>query len=251
MSKLIIKAEYAFLVAPFCSQEETRYYLAGFNVRPSPHGSGVLICGTDGHTLGLFHAADGEVECSNKRDGDIWALDNDTLKACRPKRDIKDRWLVILPRLPATAGIIAHQLSIVPAEHAEDAKAVAREQTDLDLICHTAIIRPVDGTFPDYGRVIPEFPPYPPAKQASTFNGDYLTKFAAVSKSQSARSPRITLYSANATSPSLVQTARDDFLGVIMPITSETTWHGLPGWYTGPCEKAQEQAAQDAKVANG
>lgn len=234
MSKLIIKAEYASLIAPFCSQEETRYYLNGFNVKPSPHGSGVLICATDGHTLGLFHDAGGEVECGDTANGDIWKLDNDTLKACRAKRDTKDRWLVILPQVAfktENAGVV-HSLAIVLADHSEGAEVIAREQIYLDLILHTAIIQPTGGTFPDYDRVVPEFPSKMRARIASTFSGEYLTKFAKVSKSVRHVAP-LTIHSGDETSPSLVQTTRNDFIGVIMPIRA-TPWQNVPYWYTGP-----------------
>ncbi len=236
MAKLIIPSKYAEMIQPFTSGEKTRYYLCGFNVKPHAQG-GVLICATDGHTLGLFHAYHGAVECHDIANGDVWVLAKDTVKACKEKRDTFERWLVILPQ----AEGMAHNLSIVLAGDAEEAEVVAREASDPDLILHTAIIRPIDGTFPDYDHVIP-FDGFGEQKSIATFNGDYLAKFAKVSKTENPL-VAITIHARGETSSAIVQTSRDDFLGVIMPVTS-ALWESIPDWYANKSAPLQAVAAE-------
>ena len=236
MAKLIIPSKYAEMIQPFTSNEETRYYLQGFNVKPHAQG-GVLICATDGHTLGMFHAYHGTVECHDTANGDIWALAKDTVKACKPKRDAFERWLVILPQ----AESMAHNLSIVLAGDIEEAEVMARRASDPELVLHTAIIRPIDGTFPDYDRVIPS-DPFGKHTGRPAFNGDYLAKFAKVGKTENTFNAILTVHSPDDKSAAIVQTSRDDFLGVIMPMLS-TPWESLPDWYANKSAPPQASAA--------
>lgn len=228
MSKLIIKAKYAKLINPFCSKNDNRYYLEGFNVKPNPLGDGVLICATDGHTLGLFHDADGVVECAAHQEssGDIWALEKDTLKACVSKSATAELWLVILPMQDS---VTAHNLYIVAASDAASAQEVVAGMHH-SMILHTAIIQPIDGSFPEYSRVVPAFPPYAPNRPVATYNGAYMAKFAAVSKSEDGLSERVTIHAEDCTSAALVETSRADFLGVLMPLRNDP-WENLPEWY--------------------
>ena len=230
MAKLIIKSDYAAMITPFCSTEETRYYLGGFNVKPNPHGDGVNVCATDGHTFGLFYDETGVIDLDETATGDIWKLDKDTLKACKPKRDTQDRWLVILPR-----DMEIHNLSIVLADNAVEAEKTALEACPIDNILHTALIRPINGSYPDYDRVIPSdtFDNVKLVRQAPpSFNGAYLAKFAAVSKAHENPDEFVTLHITEKTNPTLVQTAHPNFIGVIMPVRS-CPWVSMPRWYTG------------------
>lgn len=230
MTKLIIKAEYAELIAPFRSTEETRYYLRGFNTKQAPQG-GVLICATDGHTLGLFHDAAGVVECADKQCGDTWLLTSDSIKACKSnKRDGLARWLVILEK----------DLFVVLADSAENAEGAARNANDPEIVLHRAVISPIDGVFPDYNRVIPSSDVFGPCQGTPTYNAEYLAKFGKVGKSGNGYGAAITIHAQNEIEPAIVQTGREDFIGVIMPVQSLPSWNNLPNWYgSSPTETTQ------------
>ncbi len=233
MSKLIIPSKYAEMIDPFTSNEETRPYLHGFNVKPHAQG-GVVVVATDGHTLGMFHVSPGMVECHDTANGDIWQLDKDTVKACKPKHDTLERWLVILPQ---ASDSMIHNLYVVRAADIEQAEQTAREYE----VLHTAIIRPIDGIFPDCDRVFPS-DPFKEQKGAPTFSGDYLAKFAKVSKTENTFRASLTVHAQDELSSAIVQTSRDDFIGVIMPIRSNP-WDSLPDWYENKSQSPQAVAA--------
>ncbi len=238
MSKLIIRAAYADMISPFQSAEEARYTLNGFHVEPHKQG-GVLMVATDGHTLGAFHESEGVVEAS-RSDGDIWALSKEALKACKPKkRDDFARWLVILP---TENGV--YNLAVVFSPDAEQAELTAKDGSRLDLILHQGMIQPIDGTFPNYERVVPT-EVFDGAKVPSAYNADYLAKFGRVSgydfDGNGISGKRICLYAKDTESPAVVFTGRNDFFGVIMPIRSETH-SSLPEWWI-ECKGEVEKAA--------
>ncbi len=233
MSKLIIRAAYADMIAPFQSSGDGRYYLTGFNVQPHPQG-GVTLVATDGHTMGVFHESEGQVEAG----GDIWALSKETLKACKPKaRDDLARWLVILPR---TEGV-THDVTVVFADSAETAEYVSASGA-ADLILHQSMVAPIDGEFPDYERVVPT-DAFDTPKAPGAYNGEYLAKFTRVAGYDFEGGDlhkAIRLHAADVTKPAVALTHRADFFGVIMPVKAET--HScLPAWWTergGDVEKA-------------
>ena len=82
----------------------------------------------------------------------------------------------------------------------------------------------VDGTFPDWRRVLP-------AKitgQIGQFNAQYLADFQTVSRFMYAGS--LVRISHNGTDPALVGFARDDCFGVIMPARTGEPLKTAPAW---------------------
>ena len=74
--------------------------------------------------------------------------------------------------------------------------------------------RPIEGTYPDYQRVVP-------AKTsgiAANYNAEYLYAFAQVNKMLGASSPGLVVLQQNGDGGAIVKLCRDQFIGVIMPI---------------------------------
>lgn len=238
MAKLIIRSAYADMVYKFVSDEETRYYLNGFNVKPHANG-GVIIAATDGHTLGVFHEAKGTVE-TDQQTGDIWSLSKETLKACKPvKRDEFSRWLVIMP----LSGTV-YDLKVVFADSAETAGNVATSANP-DLIFHHTLVTPIDGTFPDTDRVVPT-DVFSGTTAPAAYNASYLSKFGFVAgydfDGSGLKIKPIQIYANDPKSAALVFTNRPDFMGVIMPIKA-SEHDSLPDWWLEHTQSANSKAA--------
>ena len=72
----IIKAEHALTIQPFISTKQTRYYLNGFALQPTPLG-GVVVA-TNGRILGVINATEAKVHASV-----IVQLDKQFLAKCK------------------------------------------------------------------------------------------------------------------------------------------------------------------------
>lgn len=125
-----------FRIAYTCaSTEETRYYLNGVLVEPLPDG-GVLLVTTDGHRLLCIYDRDGMAKQPT-----IVQLKKEALRSCvKPK--IGNRYLEIVDETkPDSAASIIEEIVLEEIERtpiASSPKAI------------------VDGTFPDYRRVVPK-----------------------------------------------------------------------------------------------
>jgi DNA polymerase-3 subunit beta len=242
MTKLVIPAQYAHLIAGFQSTEETRYYLDGFFVQPHPE-KGVILVATDGHRMGIMHAESGIVELGGM-DGDIWRLSKSTLKTCADKHfDGMTRWLVI-------GGVAKNWVAtVVFSETAEEAEAVAENDLENHMMLNAGPAKLVDGTYPDWRRVIPSTDKFKPVAGAS-FNANILTPFAKVagtdSDGQKNMHYSLCLHTTgDSRSPMVVLTAREDFVGVLMPILSDRASYGkLPNWLEAKSKAKPAQAAE-------
>jgi hypothetical protein len=165
-----------FCAAMLCvSKEETRYYLQGVFIQPAT-GGGILLTATDGHTL--FHAHD--------------------------PAGTTDR-----------AAIVAPDKGKLPAPWAKDgmltidtAQGVMRHTTGgLTTGC-----REIDGSFPEYSRVIPqEF-----SGEVGQFNPTLVARFGDIANILGKGDFPGVVWNGNG--PALVTFARRDCLGMMMPI---------------------------------
>ncbi len=113
-------------LAPCISQEETRYYLRGILLHPA--GGHLTGCATDGHRLAL------------RPIGAPWGGDRDPAREVILPRDAVDSILAMLgPKPSGPIRLRIYQLRVV-----------------VTLGAMTLRTKVVDGTFPDYARVIPQ-----------------------------------------------------------------------------------------------
>lgn len=194
-------------VALAASTEETLFYLNGVLLDIAPHR--VIYVATDGHRMLVAHEAlDAESE-----DGPF----DLTGQFIVPNGVIKD--IKITGRNAITHDILESEG--VPA-------------TKLTLQRLGKIFTPIDGTFPDYRRVIPA-PHKGAPKDWPHYNADYLATFAKFHQIMTAgrldqSGCRYRLCAEDSSSPAAVLFDDLDAFGVIMPVrTYDPEWKH-PSW---------------------
>lgn len=205
-----VKADYAQLVWPFVSTDQTRYYLNGFYVQKHPAG-GALIVGTDGRSLGVFWDQFGAVSIPA-----IVRLNKTTLAAC------------------------AEDCSLVLTGDRAGVYQMWNKETGEGLLVAGQDAAVIDGDFPDWRTVIP---PFPADTAPATFTFAELRKFDKIRRFGSKIS-LIRVFAKSATEAALVLTDRDDFLGVIMPCLGAVDADHMPHWMPRPTAAAASQAAE-------
>jgi hypothetical protein len=204
-----IKADYAQLVWPFVSDDETRWYLNGFYVQRHP-SAGAVIVATDGRSLGVFHDQFGEVRVPA-----IVRLHKTTLAACA-----EDCTLVL-------TGDRAGVYQMWNKDTGEGILVAGQDQ---------AVI---DGDFPDWRQLIP---PLPAEIQPATFAFNELKKFDKIREFGS-KIAALRIYATGPNKPAVVRTARDDFVGVIMSLSGMEE-NRMPQWVPRPSPAATASAAE-------
>lgn len=209
-----------FRIATACqSREETRFCLQGVYVHPHPV-KGVVLVTTDGHRMLVIHDESGGADES--------AILNlgDALKACKPKRGIRrdvQLW---------TGENNANISEVFGPEDALEFKPIA-----------VAVNVRIDGTFPDYARVIP---PAFKLAPAPVMSGLYLASMGEIGADLAQHftdwSPRdmsigkdgMSIGVVDAESPCLVTwPSAPAAFGIIMPIRGEAS-AALPAWFKAP-----------------
>lgn len=181
------------------SYEETRYYLNGVYVHPHPI-KGVMLVATDGHRMLCAHDETGKCD-----------------KAAIVHVDYKH-----------LASVKADKKNPAPPRLTVDAEGHVIVGTYRSI--ESAII---DGTYPDYPKVllpvlkaVRERPSAP-----GSFNGDYLSAFAKVSKilaaTDSYRSMRLVPF--GETDPAIILFGSiDNVFGILMPMRSSAVSNLIP-----------------------
>jgi hypothetical protein len=193
-----IDAAYAVLVQPFQSRDPTRFYLEGFYVQPGTDG-GATIVATDGHTMAIFKDKAGTVKVPG-----IIKLSKTTLAACKSYKTEIGRVLVV----------DGERASVYFNWNSEEDPGILVAAQDGAVI---------DGTFPDWRRVVPSLPvKFGPA----TVNGSYLKRFERMSNH--GKPTAVSVFADNQAGPVIVLTEREDFVGIVMPMRGGRD--SLPAW---------------------
>lgn len=182
------------------STEETRYYLNGVYIHKHAKEGAVLVA-TDGNRMMIAHDVNGIVEGEPK----IIRLDKTALTAAKGKRNESAERTIQVDD-DGTAKILAG-----------------------DEIAHIALRTIVDGTFPDYGRVVPSGEMEGGA--LFTFNGKYLADFGEISRELTGDDSRQVTIENNGGGPARVRFPGIDFaFGLLMPIRHKGET-GVPQFY--------------------
>lgn len=209
MANIKVNADLFRLAYAFVSKEETRYYLQGVLVEPHPCG-GVNLVSTDGHRMIVIYDKDGRADSSQ-----IVKLSKEALRACKPKKATGRAWAE-LRHLEATTGTAT--VTATPANGDGAAMGPA-------AIVATSPDPFIDGTFPDYQRVIPTIET---AGESGCFNPQYIAAFADIAGELDSK---FRIFGADPGSPHLVRFSGCAFaFGVLMPIRGETL-DELPAFY--------------------
>ena len=211
---LNIRALRAVLVA--VSTEETRYYLNGINLEFTPDG--VIMAATDGHRMIVLRQPYGEHAATGAHASVI------------VPRDLVAKLKIKLKTLDETTLTIGDDGRLL-FEHAGEMFGGSR----------------VDGTFPDYRRVVPQDLDGKPAQ----YNPAYLADFAKARKELGGDRTTSPIVRYNGGSPAVVDFAYGtsfQAIGVLMPIRDRTdaTYHT---WASAPMAAWPDAAPADAVAA--
>lgn len=212
--RAVISAPYPVLIQPFVSREETRYYLNGFYVHPNGN-NGLRVVATDGAKMGVFYDREG-VWTGKRNEGMIVQLPKQALAILRDAKREEDAGhrRAGNPRHYVALGGSKHWLIINGTVKSNEAEIV-RDNSDgyREVIGKFRNVL-IDGTFPDYTRVVPLIT----KRQivAQSFNPQYLQDFCKVLDKFDGGTIRVV--SMVKGGPALVLTSRDDFFGVLMPM---------------------------------
>lgn len=176
-------ARYVAALVPMISKEATRYYLNGVFV--TPHLDGILLVATDGHRMGVIYDEGGQTN------GD-WICPVPPALRSGCKNKLADHIHFV-----GRSGYVT----------SEGFNASGGDVTEIDEE-HIAVAPapPIDGTYPDLRRIIPQEVP----KQRLSFNRRYLSEFDG---------PQVELRPQDERSPSVVLLSdMPEFLGLLMPV---------------------------------
>lgn len=134
MSKFQFRADHFLAVSKLTSKEETRYYLTGVHIEPDPAG-GIFLVATDGHRLCVAHDPNGYAERNAILTCDFKS------PALKSKRNENFPRHVYLDGGSADVRLVE---TVALATNADAHPLVDRLLFD-----------EIDGTFPDWRRVVP------------------------------------------------------------------------------------------------
>ena len=189
-----VNADLFRAAALFVSAEKTRYYLQGVYVAPWAAGGAVLVA-TDGHRLFAAHDVAGACDTAA-----IVKLDKATLAACKRGKNETDVRRVTLAPGESRAWILAGDRQ---AAFADDVR--------------------IDGTFPDWRRILPmkatTDAPDADTLTVGAYNADYLASFGAASKIiNDSRTPRISVRHGARNGPAFIGVDSNIAFGLLMPM---------------------------------
>jgi DNA polymerase-3 subunit beta len=204
------------------STEETRYYLNGVCVEC--YADHVLYIATNGHIMVVAREELSEPEAENTLLG-TWILPLDVCKIGGPKRGV--------PTVALTAD------SLTPAK----------------LTLGDRIVTPIDGTFPDWRRVVPGKPGEMKGEKPighAHFNPDYVALMGKVAKLFGGNASCAVIQEAAPNNPHAVLfSSKLDAFGVIMPMRAEVDqWQGMPDWAKRADPEESGEAKNEAAIAD-
>lgn len=221
----------------FVSREETRYYLCGVHIEPHVNG-GVLMVGTDGHTLTAIYDAEGEANGQY-----ICPVSPALARACRSRkphladRDIpSDNRELAGPKHLHFIGAAAYLTGGVSVEHWASHSPTEMSSAHI----HTEYMPAVDGTFPDWRRVVPQILNEVWKSEPSGFlfaaNGHLIARFSdAVALLSHDRSgpPSLSFFAGTNghQGPLMIRCGHvPEFFGLLMPMRPQITAESQPSW---------------------
>lgn len=219
--KIKTSLKLAEVVSRFISREETRYYLNGICFTAHPSG-GVLMVATDGHTLGAVHDPDGVIELGEKVRELIIPVSEDCKKKMKKMRDGVFYW-----RKNVTSLLPPHAMHQKP-----DVLANYNDWHD-----YMESAEAIDGTFPDWPRVVPKGACKPVSY--FDFKADYLARFEG-------EMGGVRIYGNAPAEPHILKISSiPTFMGVLMPMQiRECGESPYPDWFKDLAPANQGEAVQ-------
>lgn len=160
--KIKFSAEHLPRVAMFMARQDIRYYLNGIYIEAAEKG-GVYLVGCDGSTMAVIYDKDGMIEGATSV---IMRATPGLISACK-KADRK----------------IGNPQVLVVGKRVSVAGDFGQEHTDIE-----EFVQPgnpwIDGKFPNWKKVLPNFPKLKRGLISSCLNSQYLSRFSKITKSR-------------------------------------------------------------------
>jgi hypothetical protein len=211
MISTFCRADRLALATLFQSKEETRYYLNGVFIQAAGN-DGVNLVTTDGHRMAVFHDGAGLTGAPC-----IVPLPKIAIDIVRKRKTREFCWFGIVGEHTGTGR---HECRIFDttdqASELDEVRERMLDPKDRGIIWNGAIDL-IDGTYPEWARVVPK--QIPKNGASCHFNGKLFADFTAVAKDRN-DVPSVMVYT-NGNEPSLVTCGRDDFVGVLMPMQGD------------------------------
>lgn len=231
MAEIVVKADTFMRLSIFASREWSRYYLQGVCIHQHPSGVGALLAATDGHRLGVWY--DEKAIATAKRV--ILTTKNKAFMfACGIKPEDRKPTLGIQRHIVVDDETGVASLVDAPADNPGDAGLHKMAATFPGML--------IDGTFPEYERVIPRGP-FNPCN--TSFNPRYLGDFKRMTNE---RECSLSIRTTEDMGPAIIRVDAVDcrnFVGVLMARRSNDLGGALPEWLPQLPEppKSEQQAA--------
>ena len=195
-------------VAPFASREAVRYYLNGALIT-----SAGLIVATDGHKMAIIKP---DIATGETRD---FILPSETIRQ-------------ILAVKPSNKHLPLYVTLDADGKRAAIHHGCYAGSVDFQPI-GSVDFREVEGTFPDWRRVVPKESAFTEPKQAR-FNAKYLAEFSSLGDSLAIK------LNNDPTAPAVIQAKTVDYeaFAVLMPMRNDTPEH-FPEWIAPPEQKPE------------
>jgi hypothetical protein len=230
-----VNADLAVRSMAAASDEETRVYLQGVGVMPSPAG-GIELVATDGHILSVFWDEGGYTDAhGNGQCPPIVRLTRGDISLIRNA----EKNLRMATHFVVVEGDVSGStVTVVPAESGTQAVEAKREAT---MGAYPAIMGKhfIDGLFPDYRRILPSLASLGPCSRL-TFNPAVLAKLAKVVEQRKQTTALSWAMPPAGDGPILVRAAAwDNWYGVMMPMRGGEV--AYPAW-AGMGEAAEQES---------
>jgi hypothetical protein len=233
MPDFSLRTDYLAATSQFMSTEETRYYLRGVFVTPheiEAEGRGMLMVATDGHCMAILYDAWGYASRPA-----ILSMNFNDKEMKVPRKELGVRRLVVDDGGSSSlydgvpCGVVAQN------NEAETLNTGFRPRAYVT-------VKEVQGTYPDFWRVVPKVKNSGPAKPYG-WNVAYMAKLVKAAKLLGQDTPKASFRQDSPRDPAFVTLSGCPNAGFIyMPLRIDDL--GAPAWLAEPTAKAGKIAAE-------
>ena len=220
--KLTVRAEIIAVLKLFASDKDVRFYLNGIALEIGATESRLVA--TNGLMLGCFRIVSEQPEVAAPLTNII--IPNDLLKSIKPSGMVE----IAIGDLETKDNGKGEQVPV------SNSRPITLTYASVSISGKT-----MDGTFPDFRRVIPSKVSGQPAQFDPRFTGTLAKAWSII---HGGKGPHLVGIGFNGTDGALIDLAYEDFTGVIMPLRSNaiTAPVASPPWCTDSLRVATDSA---------
>ncbi len=237
---IVVASKYISIMEPFIGTEEVRYYLTGIYIEPHPV-CGVILVATDGRRMAIVHDKDALFK---GKDGWICPIPPDVFKACRKKTRTNDEL-----RGAQKVHFVGSTVAVTDGMFTGEGPLDLKEGVP-DGVMTLSRAEPIDGTYPQWRRVLPKKRSAAPSHEVLAFSPRYMADFGTVIKAAGLKeSSSAVLFPSPHGEASVVRfEALPEFFGLLMGCHASPDMTAIPAWVTAERVK-HVKAQKEAKAA--